>query len=142
MVFVKTFWITQDNKIRTYPTYRDYFQYIRFYNFEISCSMERKKWPKTFRMFDAVQKLRQSKVFWLFIVSAVYLIYNYGGFHILKRSWSLNFEDFISGIFHFIENSIEPFGLSTYSCSKHMRKCPSKSESEFWCEHNRTAQPP
>ena len=122
----------RDKWIRWFLNYtrdRDYFQYIRFYNFEIS-SMKRKKskWSITFRMFDVVQKLRQSKLFWLFIVSAVYLIYNNGGFHILKRSWSLNF---ISGIFLFIENSIEPFGLSTYSCSKHMRKWPSKSESWF-----------
>ena len=32
-------------------------------------------------MFDAVQKLRQSKLFWLFIISSAILIYNYVSFH-------------------------------------------------------------
>ena len=34
-------------------------------------------------MSDGIQKLRQSKLFWLFMVVAIFLIYNYVGFQIL-----------------------------------------------------------
>ena len=34
-------------------------------------------------MSDGIQKLRQSKLFWLFMVVAIILIYNYVGFQIL-----------------------------------------------------------
>ena len=75
-------------------------------------------------MFDAFQKLRQSKLVLLFIASAALLIYNYDGFQIifLKRVLKYQFEPFILyPVFQFIEYLKESFGLSTYCCPKNMR---------------------
>ena len=47
-------------------------------------------------MLAAIKKLRQSKLFWIFIVSAVFLIYNYVGFHILKKVLKSNYFAFPS----------------------------------------------
>ena len=74
-------------------------------------------------MFDAFQKLRQSKLVLLFIASAAFLIYNYDGFQTIfsQKSLEISISTIQYPVFQFIEYLKESFGLSTYCCPKHMR---------------------